>query len=451
MALSFNEFLRKRFPDIFDDDPETKAIRIIQVLKSHNHQAVFAGGFVRDMIMNLDSHDIDIATDATPDQVESYFEKTIPVGKSFGVVRVLIDGTEFEVATFRNDGIYLDGRRPESVSFSSIEEDAKRRDFTINSLFYDPIENKILDYVGGKEDLTEGIIRFIGDPEERIAEDKLRILRGIRFAVKFGFQLEKQTFKAIQFHASEIAQVSMERIQQELVKMLEIGKPRQMIELLYESRILHYILPEIEDLKGVPQDPKWHPEGDVFEHTIRVMEGLVGKSIELQLAGWFHDVGKPMSTIINEGKISTPEHAKVGADITREILERLKFPSKTINYVSKLVCDHMKITSVLEMRKSRQKMFFAQENYEDLRALHIADKMGGSGDLSHLREIDELKAKYELESLRPVPFVTGRDLIQLGYTSGRVLGDLKTEIYERQLEGEFKDKSEAIEFAKMRL
>ncbi len=451
MNQTYNEFLRKRFPDIFDDDMKTKAIRIIQVLKSHNHQAVFAGGFVRDMIMNLDSYDIDIATDATPDQVESYFKNTIPVGKKFGIVKVLIDGTEFEVATFRNDGIYLDGRRPESVSFSSIEEDAKRRDFTINSLFYDPIEDKILDYVGGQEDLTEGIIRFIGDPEERIAEDKLRILRAIRFAVRFGFQLEKQTFKAIQSHASEIAQVSMERIQQELVKMLEIGKPRQIIELLYESRILHYILPEIEDLKGVPQDPKWHPEGDVFEHTIRVMEGLVGKSIELQLTGWFHDVGKPMSTIISEGKISTPEHAKVGADITREILERLKFPSKTINYVSKLVYDHMKITSVLEMRKSRQKMFFAQENYEDLRALHIADKMGGSGDLSHLKEIDELKAKYELESLRPVPFVTGRDLIQLGYTSGRVLGDLKTEIYERQLEGEFKDKSEAIEFAKMRL
>ena len=299
------------------------ALRILKKLVDNGFQALYAGGYVRDKVLGLpDSGDIDIATNARPETVSRLFGQTISVGEQFGVIIVVMEGIPFEVATFRSDIGISDGRHPAEIVFTDARSDALRRDFTINGMFYDPISDKIIDYVGGQEDLTEGIIRFIGDPEERIAEDKLRILRAIRFAVRFGFQLEKQTFKAIQSHASEIAQVSMERIQQELVKMLEIGKPRQMIELLYESRILHYILPEIEDLKDVPQDPKWHPEGDVLEHTIRVMEGLVGKSIELQLAGLFHDVGKPMSTIISEDKISTPEHAKVGADITREILER---------------------------------------------------------------------------------------------------------------------------------
>lgn len=426
------------------------ARKIAETLKARGFQAVYAGGYVRDMLLGLESHDIDIATDARPEDVEEIFERTIPVGKSFGVVRVLEELVEFEIATFRTDGIYTDGRRPDSVEFSSIEEDAKRRDFTINGLFYDPIEDKVLDFVGGKADLEKGIVRFIGDPEERIEEDRLRILRGIRFAVRFGFEIEKETFAAIKRNAYRISDVSMERIQQELVKMVELGKPRKVIELLSESGLLREILPEIAILKGVPQDPIWHPEGDVMEHTIRVMEGLVGKSLELQFAGFFHDVGKPETTSIG-GRITTPGHAKVGAGITRAVLERLKFPTKFVEYVGELVYQHMQIINVTEMKKSKQKMFFAQDHYPDLRELHIADKMGGMGDLSELKEVDAIWERLKLESLKPEPFVSGRDLLDLGFSTGTILGILKQELYERQLEGEFPDREAALSFAKSRL
>lgn len=240
---------------------EKQALKIIKTLKNHGFQAVYAGGYVRDMILGHSSNDIDIATDATPDQVESLFEKTIPVGKSFGVIVVVEDGIEFEIATFRNDGVYFDGRHPESVSFSSIEEDAKRRDITINGMFYDPIEDKILDFVKGKQDLENKVIRFIGDAAKRIDDDKLRMLRVIRFAVRLDFEIEPETFVIIQERASEIKQISAERIAEELVKVLRLRKPRRVLELLLESGLLKYILPEVVALKDVPQPPQFHPEG----------------------------------------------------------------------------------------------------------------------------------------------------------------------------------------------
>ena len=222
-----------------------------------------------------------------------------------------------------------------------------------------------------------------------------------------------------------------------------------MINLLIHSGIVDYILPEIIKLEKIQQSPKWHPEGNVLEHTIRVMENLVGESLELQLAGLFHDFGKIESTIINEnGEISSPDHAYTGADITRDILIKFKFPNKVIDYVSELVYSHMKINFVLEMKKSKQKKFFSQENYNDLRRLNIADKMGARGDISHIQEIDLIKSKLELELLKPVPFITGKDLIDIGYTSSRLLGDVKNIIYDRQLEGLILNKENAIELAK---
>ena len=305
---------------------EKQAIQIIETLKSNGFQAVFAGGYVRDMLLVAKSGDIDIATNALPEQVESLFEKTVPVGKAFGVIVVVIDNFEFEVATFRNDGQYSDGRRPDSVEFSSIEEDAKRRDFTINGLFYDPVDAKVLDFVNGESDIKAGIVRFIGDAEARIAEDKLRLLRGVRFALRFDFDLEQASYEAIKKNAEQVSLVSKERIMAELVKMMKLEKPRRMFELLFDTGLIHYVLPDIEALQGVEQDPNWHPEGDVLEHTIRVMGHLKGESLEVQFAGMFHDVSKPETAEKIDGRITNREHARIGAKKTREILEALKFP-----------------------------------------------------------------------------------------------------------------------------
>lgn len=426
-----------------------QAIGIVETLRAVGFRAVFAGGVVRDMLLSVQSSDFDIATDALPEQVEALFEKTIPVGKNFGVIVVVVDNVEYEVATFRMDGEYSDNRRPDSVEFSSIEEDAKRRDFTINGLFYDPVDGKVLDFVGGEKDIAAGIVRFIGDAEARISEDKLRLLRGVRFALRFGFELEKASYEAIKRNAEQVTLVSKERIRDELIKMVKIGKPRRMFELLFDTGLIRYVLPDIEKLKGVEQDPIWHPEGTVSEHTIRVMENLVGESLEVQFAGMFHDVGKPETKEVTRGRITNREHARIGAKKTRRILESLKFPNKFIEYVGELVYDHMKMLHVKGMRKAKQKRFFAQENFSDLRALHIADEKGGFNDLTIIEYVDTLKAEYEKESLKPKPFLDGRDLIELGFVQGVLIGSTKKEIYNQQLDGTITTKEDAIALAKV--
>ena len=430
---------------------EKQAIQIVETLKANGFQAVFAGGFVRDMLLSVSSGDIDIATDALPEQVESLFEKTVAVGKSFGVIVVIVDGIEFEVCTFRNDGKYSDNRHPESVEFSSIEEDAKRRDFTINGLFYDPIDGKLLDFVDGEKDLKAGIIRFIGDAEARISEDKLRILRGVRFALRFGFDLEESTYAAIKRNAKNILLVSKERIRDEIIKMVKLDKPEKMFELLFDTGLIHYVLPEIEKLKGVKQDPEWHPEGDVFCHTVKVMENLKGESLEVLFAGMFHDIGKPETFEVINGRITNREHAKIGAKKTRDILEGLKFPNKFIEYVGELVYDHMRMLNVKGMKKSKQKRFFSQDNFSDLMALHIADEKGGFNDLSIIEKVNELILEYGEQSLKPEPLIDGRDLIGIGFCQGALIGQVKTEIYDMQLEGQINTKDEALEYARNKL
>ena len=429
---------------------ETKAIQVARVLQANGHEAVFAGGWVRDMVMGVPCNDIDIATSATPDQVEALFEKTIPVGKSFGVVRVIFEGEEFEVATFRTDSATSDGRRPDSVEFSTMEEDAKRRDFTIGGMFFDPMKKVVIDFVGGRKDIEAGRLRFIGDPHQRIQEDKLRLLRAVRFAVRFGFEIDPESFEAICERHGEVAQVSSERIQEELVKMLKLGKPRQVVELLMATGMMGVILPEIRALKGVQQDPMWHPEGDVLEHTIRVLEGLVGEPVELQLAGLFHDVGKPETTIVEGDRVKTPGHAKAGASIARDILARLKFPKKVIEGVGELVYSHMAIISVPDMRKARQRRFLAREDFEALRKLHIADKQGGSGGTDSIDALDAVVEKFAHEEKRPTPFVDGRDLIEIGFKEGKEIGALKEELFDLQLEGSLTDRESALKFARER-
>lgn len=428
---------------------KNKAKYIVQVLRNHGFQGVFAGGIVRDMLLGKECNDIDIATDATPDQVEALFEKTIGVGKNFGVVVVVIDKEEFEIATFRSDSKESDGRRPNSVSFSSMEEDAKRRDFTINGMFYDPIEEKLIDLVGGQKDLENGVIQFIGDAESRIAEDHLRIVRGIRFAIRFGFEIEAETFAAIKKNADKVLEVSPERIQQELIKIMEIEQPGKAMELLFESGLMKYILPEVEAIKGIPQDPKWHQEGSVDIHTKMVLEGLYGCSINLKLAGLFHDIGKQKTTIIEDGRIKSPGHASVSAEMTFDIMKRLKFSNNITDYVVSLVRDHMKMIDLHKWRKAKQRKFLAQENFKDLLILHKADKMGRKGlfSVDSVKVAEDLLEKFASEPLKPDAYVSGRDLIAIGFTEEKTIGLLKSEIYDMQLEGEFVDRDAALAYA----
>lgn len=427
-----------------------KAIAIVRILKEHGHQAVFAGGFVRDMIIGRESNDIDIATSAKPEQVEEIFERTIPVGKAFGVVRVLFDMTEFEVATFRADSKGGDGRRPDSVTFCTIDGDAARRDFTINGLFLDPIDDKVIDFVGGQNDIAKKRICFIGDPIARINEDHLRILRAIRFAAVLGFRIERESYKVIKENASLVSHVSSERVREELVKTLKGGDPRIALTLLSDTGLLDVILPELTLLRGTKQDPIWHPEGDAFEHTIKVLEVLCssGASIEARLAGLFHDIGKPQTTEVRDGRIVSREHAKVGADITRDVMGRLRFPNKQIDHVAGLVYDHMKPLAIKGMRKAKIKRLFAQDTFADLKELHRADKLGGMGDLSTVELIEQLEEKFSSEPLKPIPLIDGRDLIGIGFKEGREIGSAKRQIYDLQLEGKLTDKAGALEFAK---
>lgn len=400
--------------------------------------------------VNIESHDIDIATDCPIEKLKELFNHVILVGESFGVIRVIEDDFEFEIAQFRTDSKNSDGRRPDSVEFTSdLELDAQRRDFTINGLFYNPITDKIIDYVGGKEDIEKGLVRFIGDPESRIYEDKLRMLRGIRFAVRFG-NIEVESLEAIKKHAHEIDSVSKERIQEEIVKMLKLGKPRRVVELLKETGLMQEIMPEFMPMFTTEQNLEYHPEKWASEHTILVMEHLVNEPVELQLAGLLHDIGKPLTTTIDPitGKISSKTHAEVGAKIAKEILKRLKFSNEVVDLVYKLVYDHMKIISVEGMKKSTRKKFFAEDHFPMLLKLHEADRKGGCDRTDTLEFVKKIIEEYSKEPIKPKHFVDGKDLIFLGLKEGREIGKVKELLYDMQLEGLLFDRKSALVKAK---
>lgn len=425
---------------------QESALVIIKTLLKAGHEAVFAGGAVRDMLLNTVPHDIDIATSATPDQVESIFESTKAVGKAFGVILVKYRNLEFEVATFRTDGIYSDGRRPDTVTFSSMHEDAKRRDFTVNAMFFDPIRNKVIDFVGGKDDIYYNKIKFVGNADERIKEDKLRLLRAVRFALKLDFDLDKFTFNSIRRNAHLVNDVAAERIKEELVKMILVGKPRRMFELLLDTGLMSQILPEVVEMVDSPQNPRYHPEGSVDKHVILVMEKLVGQSLELQLAGMFHDIGKPATLVMEDGQPTNKGHDKVSAEITERIMLRLKFSNDEIELVKDLIGSHMKHHIVKQFRKSTLKRYLGLPYIEDLILLNEADTLSASGDLEALQFIREKQLEWEPEVIHPVPLVTGKDLIKMGFKPGPIFGLILKDIEELQLEGTLEDTEAAIAF-----
>jgi poly(A) polymerase len=443
------------------------AEEIVRTLRQHGHQAYFAGGCVRDLLLNREPADYDVATDATPQRVMQVFPQTYAVGEQFGVVLVppaeddevtIARQSErskqaVEVATFRADVGYSDGRHPDEVRFTKDpQEDAQRRDFTINGMMLDPATNEILDFVGGQDDLKKGIIRAIGDPNRRFEEDKLRMLRAVRFAARFNYQIDPATLNAIQNLAPKIHQVSAERMREELTKMLTEGQARRAFELLDQTKLLREVLPEVAAMKGVAQPPQYHPEGDVFIHTLLLLEQLHPDSnsntISKTLA-WgalLHDVGKPPTFRIAPDRIRFDGHVDVGVKMAAEILRRLRFSNHETDQILALVDNHMRFGDVQRMKQSTLKKFLRLPAFDEHLELHRIDCLSSHGQLSTYEYAQQQLHSMPPEAIRPAPLITGRDLIEAGYKPGPRFKEVLGAVEDAQLEGRLLSREEAMEF-----
>lgn len=427
------------------------ATQIVKTLQKAGHQAYFAGGSVRDMLLKKEPKDYDIATSALPDEIEALFTETYAVGKSFGVIHVVEEGHTFEIATFRSDSGTSDGRRPDAIFFTHAAEDAKRRDFTINGLFYDPIAEEFHDYVGGRDDISNRLIRFIGDPHQRILEDHLRIIRAIRFKNTLGFQYHPETYKAIKKHAQLADKVSWERVRDELNKIILAKAAPVAFEDMQDTGVLPYILPELEECKGAPQPMQYHQEGDVWTHLMNALKSLPEEAG--LLAHWavlFHDIGKPATFKIGD-RIRSDSHAEVSAEIAERIMRRLRFSRHDIEHVSWVVKHHFMMKQLLEMPIGRQRHWFLEPRFPDLMHLFYADAAGTTpGDFSLYYEV---KKAYEAclthFKEKPKPFLTGEDIMQIrGLKAGPEIGKILHEAWEKQLSHEFEDRAQALEWVK---
>jgi tRNA nucleotidyltransferase/poly(A) polymerase len=428
------------------------AVQIVQTLVQAGHQAVFAGGCVRDMLRGVEPKDYDIATRARPEQVQALFAKSYAVGAHFGVIIVVMGGHPFEVATFRRDGAYSDARRPDSVEFTDAAEDARRRDFTVNGLFFDPLKDEVLDYVDGRADLEKRILRAIGDPEARFREDHLRLLRAVRFATTLEFAIEQRTFEAIRALSPGIRTVSAERVRDELSKIFLHPNRVRGFDLLVETGLMAEILPEILKLKGCEQPPQFHPEGDVFVHT-RIMLALLPPeaSLPLVLSVLLHDIAKPATFAVDAtGRIRFNGHDKLGAQMTEEILRRLKFPNAVISPTVDAVDNHMVFKDVRQMRVSRLKRFLARPTIEDELELHRVDCSSSHAMLDNYEFLRAKQAEFgaEGDSLIPKPLINGHDLIGIGFKPGPKLRELLGAVQNLQLEGGLSTREEALDWAK---
>ena len=433
------------------------AIVIVRALRDHGHQAYLVGGCVRDLLLGREPADYDVTTDATPGEVMRIFPETYAVGAQFGVVLVPLPKDEVskeendavEVATFRSDIGYSDGRHPDHVRYSKdAREDVERRDFTINGLLLDPISDEVLDYVGGRDDLKAGIVRTIGDPERRFAEDKLRMLRAVRFAARFDYTIDPQTLAAIQKLAAQIHQVSRERVREELTKMLTEGHARRAFLLLDESGLLREILPEISRMKGVEQPPQFHPEGDVFVHTLLLLEKLPQPCPPtLAWGALLHDVGKPPTFRIAE-RIRFDGHVDVGVKMGEEILHRLRFSNDDTEQILALIDNHMKFAHVQQMKESTLKKFIRMQGFDEHLQLHRIDCLSSHGDLTSYNFTREKIANMPPDAVRPKPLITGEDLIAAGYVPGPRFKEILGAVEDGQLEGRLRAPEDAMEFVR---
>ena len=430
----------------------TSAIEIVRHLHEAGHLAYFAGGCVRDMVRGVTPHDIDIATTATPADVQRLFPKTIPVGAQFGVILVLQGAHQFEVATFRNDEAYVDGRRPSAVRYGSPQDDAQRRDFTVNGLFFDPLEERLIDYVGGQADIERRVVRTIGDPRQRFGEDKLRLLRCVRFASTLDYTIDPPTFAAVRDMAVQIQVVSAERVRDELLRIFTGAHAGRGLDLLAESGLLGEVLPEVAAMQGVAQPPEFHPEGDVFTHVKRMLDLLPAKpDVVLALAVLLHDVGKPPTFIRAPDRIRFNDHDRVGAEMTGSILRRLRFSNDVIERVETCVAEHMRLRDVREMRPAKVKRILARDTFLLELELHRLDCLASHGSLENHAFLVRKAAEVPPESLRPPRVVTGHDLLALGFLAGPRLGRVLAEIEELQLEERIRSRDEALAYARERL
>jgi poly(A) polymerase len=439
------------------------ATSIVRSLRQNGFKAYLVGGCVRDLLLRRVPQDYDVATDATPQQVTSIFPETYAVGAQFGVVLVpLPDGEnveqtagipvarEVEVATFRSDVGYSDGRHPDQVRFSKDpHEDVVRRDFTINGMLLDPVSSEVLDFVGGQNDLAAGVIRAIGNPERRFAEDKLRMLRGVRFAARFGYKIESETFSTIQKLAREINVVSRERVRDELTHMLTEEHPRRAFELLDESGLLQELLPEITAMKGVAQPPQFHPEGDVFVHTVLLLDHLPRPcSATLAWGALLHDVGKPATFRVASDRIRFDNHVEVGVKMAEEICRRLRFSASDSQQILTLVDNHMRFGQATRMNQSTLKRFLRTPDFDEHLALHRADSLASHGSLSTYEFVEEKLAEIPEEVRRPAPLINGDDLIAFGHLPGPKFRDILDAVEDGQLEGRLASREAALEFVK---
>jgi len=429
---------------------ELTARALVDRLRTAGYLAYFAGGCVRDLVRQQTPKDIDIATDARPEEVQKIFRRTHAVGAHFGVVVVVEDDRQFEVATFRSDGAYLDGRHPVAVNYSSPEEDARRRDFTINGMFFDPPNDAVIDFVGGREDLAAGIVRAIGDPAQRFAEDRLRLLRAIRFATVLQFEIEPLTWEAIIQAAPGIKEISAERIREELVRIFLSPQRVRGWDLLDASGLMKAVLPELEAMKGCEQPPQFHPEGDVFRHTRLMLDLLPEKvSLPLVLSVLFHDIGKPpTSSVDNDGRIRFNGHDRVGADMTEAIMQRLRFSRAEIDATVEAVRQHMVFKDVPNMRIAKLKRFMARPNFADELELHRVDCASSHGMLDNYEFLQRKQTEFASEPIIPPPLVRGDDLIALGMKPGPRFREILDAVETQQLEGELSDRDEALAWIK---
>jgi poly(A) polymerase len=443
-----------------------EAMRVVATLRTAGHQAYLAGGCVRDLLLGREPADYDVATSATPDVVLDMFQRTFAVGAKFGVVLVAPEDTGFvtEVATFRSDGAYSDGRRPDAVRYSkSAEEDVQRRDFTINGLLLDPMRDggvlgdreglraAVLDYVGGVRDLDAGVVRAIGRAEPRFEEDHLRMLRAVRFAARFGFELETGTLNAIRFLAAKVSGVSRERVRDELTKMLTEGQARRAFELLDVAGLLKEVLPEIARMKGVEQPAQFHPEGDVWIHTLMLLEQLEpGCSETLAWGALLHDVGKPPTFRRATDRIRFDGHVEVGVTMAAEICRRLRFSNEETRQILALVQNHMRFMDTGRMKESTLKRFLRLPQFDEHLALHKMDCVAGSGFLENWEFMREKMRTLPLETVRPQPLITGRELIAAGYQPGPKFKEMLREVEDAQLEGRISTADEAMQLVRER-
>jgi poly(A) polymerase len=427
------------------------ADNVCRTLRGAGHQAYLVGGCVRDILLGREPADYDVATDATPDRVQTLFPQNLAVGAQFGVVIVTDGAEQVEVATFRSDVGYSDGRHPDQVVFSSsAREDAQRRDFTINALFLDSQTNEVLDCVGGRDDLRAGIIRAIGRPTERFREDKLRMIRAVRFAARFRYAIEAATFSAIMKLAPDITQVSAERIRDELTKILTEGAARRGFELLDETRLLPEVLPEVARMKGVEQPPQFHPEGDVWTHTLMMLEQLQpGCSATLAWGVLLHDVGKPPTFTQPagpDGRIRFDQHVEVGTRMAEAICRRLRFSNDDTEQIAALVANHLRFKDVRQMRLSTLKRFVRLNRFEEHLELHRLDCLSSHRNLDAFDFVCRFLAETPPEEVRPPRLLTGDDLVGMGFHPGPSFKEILDAVEEAQLNGRLHTRDEAAQF-----